>query len=205
MVAFAILGVVALYFGLCFFVVRALPTIWARWVAVLVAIYLPFWDVPFGYYAFGSYCIAGAGLRKYSEIEPQTTIYLEGVAVATREETQQLLKEGFRVVELRPSGSGAVEVVRRSVTGVEERTTAKAPSSLFGVRASGGQRLSWGILRDDIEAYRVRTGEVVARYSQFRWRFWLQKLSPPLLGSAGHCPEVGKPFSMRSVIRSGTQ
>src|SRR5439155_16090899 len=119
-----IFGVIAGYVTLWYYVVKAARNRTQRIVAVLVAVLIPFWDLPIGYFEYQRYCSSEGGIRVYERVPPQDKIYFESTPSSFPED---MLKQGFKVVEiLRVDRKGIVRqeiqqgtIVSRTVTSPE--------------------------------------------------------------------------------------
>jgi hypothetical protein len=196
MVTFAILAAVGLYAALWFLVVRSLPAVWAKSIAVLVAIYLPLWDVPFGFASFSRLCAAEAGLHVQKKFPPQYSIFLDSSSLVT---PGDLIGRGFRVVEWK-SANGSL--ARQHQKGSEVATNVTAISE-YGLRHEFNQRLAWDVAKHEKRVFLLSTGESAASYTVFTWRPWMQAAFHPILGTGLECPGPAV-WVLEDLLRKGS-
>src|SRR5438270_54322 len=127
MIGLAVLAGVAIYIGVFWFIFRALKQKWAKGLAVFVALGIPFWDLPFGYYNFHSHCMTEGGIQQYAPISPQKSLFFPQ---ATGVRPEQLFNLGVEVVEFRSPKRNSFLRYTRSDRGIEKHETAESTSAV---------------------------------------------------------------------------
>ena len=120
MLSLIILVVAGAYVGLWYLLIRALPNRWAKAIVALVALYLPFWDVPYGYYNFRALCSEEGELHVLRKVSPQTSIFLDQSLPLTEKEIARMLAKGFRVVEVRRRDGSMVSLRKDESGGIHQ-------------------------------------------------------------------------------------
>ena len=193
MVSLLILAVVGGWVALWVYVFRHAPNRGVRIGAVLVAVLVPFWDLPIGYFEYQRHCSSEGGVRVYEPIPPQDKIYFESTPSSL---TTDMLKQGFKVVEiLRIDRQG---IMRQEMQdGTVRSRTVTSPESTIVISIARNESLPWNIYRDRHVARSISNNKVIASYTAFFWNGgWLEKseigpLFPPRLRcSTGHDPLV---------------
>ena len=183
MMGLAILAGIAIYVSVCWLIVRALKTTWAKSAAVLAALAIPFWDLPIGYYNYYRHCAEEGGLRVSVQIAPMDAILVDPDTGYT---PQELLRRGFKVIEV---GRPGETIYRFTVEdGRLVKSTHSTPVSEFRIGFMGHKSLPWNLVQSETLITRVKSGEVLVRQNTFRWRgLWWQVQAAPLLGDGAIC------------------
>ena len=165
----------------------------------VVAVGLPFWELPYGYYNFQRLCREETRLQVLEKIMPQE-IACADYPYATLHKV--LLSSGFRTVE---TGGKTGEIRRfaaRSDGGIEESIQQRLESN-YCLSFQNNIRLAWRVLRHDQLITRVSDRKIAASQSRFSWLgMWWQEVLQPILGRGGECADV-KNRSI-SALRDGT-
>lgn len=184
MIGLLIFGVAAGYVALWYYVFKTARNRGERVAAVLVAVLIPFWDLPIGYFEFQRHCRAEGGVHVYDRIPAQVMLYFESAPLSS---VNELLKQGFSVVEISlPDGKGLVRheleqgrIISRIV---------ESPESPIAISITRNEKLSWNIYRDQHVARSINPSKLVATYSWFSWRGgWLQKSTWPWFRGSFDC------------------
>lgn len=201
MIGLLVLAIAGLYIAFWVWVVVTAKRRSVQVVAILVALAIPFWDVPIGYYNYRMYCDVEAGTRVLQGFEAQEKIYFDSMPSYSANE---LLRLGFKVVEIaRADRQG---IARHEKSGTEQilTTVVQASESKITVSISRNQRLPWNIVREDRLARLRSTNEVLARHSAFRWYGgWLSKRLPSMLPIRASCA-VSPQDPIVELVRRGT-
>lgn len=172
MVSLLILAVAVGWVALWVYVFKHAPNRGVRVGAVLVAVLIPFWDLPIGYFEYQRHCGAEGGLRIHESIAPQDKVYFDSLAP---DSAQELLKQGFKVVEMRRlDGKGIVrhEMQKGSLVSV----TVVRPESMVAVSRMTTSRLDWNIYREGFVAHSLGPKKLLATYTTFSWHGgWLEE------------------------------
>jgi hypothetical protein len=199
MLSLIILVVAGAYVGLWYLLIRALPNRWAKAVVALVAVYLPFWDVPYGYYNFRTLCAEEGGVKVFEKVAPQNSIYLDKTMFGAG---SYMFKLGYQVVE---EHDRAGHIVRRDASDPSRRETVDRASlvSTYGTRIEPTKRQPWGISRVDEFVFVLRTDSDVIRSTYFTWQIWINSLGVPGLGHLSFCPDRVNRTNAAAALRSG--
>lgn len=177
-----VLLILAAYIGIWWFLVTRFKNRWAKSAVVLVALAIPFWEVPVGYANFYLHCANEAGVRVSKNLKPVDSILMDPSAMYTPEEIFRL---GFKTAEYIQRGQTI-----RYVPSAKGRSSSihAAPISTIKVHSSGSQSLAWNLTRSDTAVSSITTGEVLATQTYFRWGpLWWQELATPMLGGGTYC------------------
>lgn len=188
MLSLIILVVAGAYVGLWYLLIRALPNRWAKAVVALVAVYLPFWDVPYGYYNFRTLCAEEGGLHVFGKVSPETSVFLDSSALLTEQESAKMIGRGFRFIEMRSHDGSNISYSNTS-TGQSQTVRISSPVSSYGIRTTMNTRMPWGIVRHDQFLYVLTSDQVLARNTQFHWRFWLRDKVLAVPGGHHYCQD----------------
>lgn len=178
MIGLVILGLIVGWVVLWVYVFKKARNRGERVAALLVAVLIPFWDLPIGYFEFQQHCSAEGGIRVYERVTPQDKVYFESLPSSPPAE---LLKLGFKVVEIRRTdGKGIVRYENHPDNSVSR--TVQSPESLVAISWTAAERLGWNVYRDRWAAHSLGEKKVLATYTTFSWHGgWLQQSSWPLL------------------------
>lgn len=178
MVSLLILGIAVGWIALWFYVFKYAPNRGVRVGAVLVALLIPFWDLPIGYFQFQRLCQTEGGVHIYERITPQEKVYFDSVP---SDEPEKLLRQGFKVIELRRAdGKG---VLRQQLhEGKIVSSTVSSPESLVAVSIIPNEKLAWNIYRYEHVARSISSNKILVRHTGFTWRGgWLEDSFAPFL------------------------
>ena len=197
MVGLAVLAGVAIYIAVFWFLVRALKRKWAKGFAILVALAIPFWDLPVGYYNFYSQCARDSGLQVAKNLSPSESILIDSSAGFTPEEASRF---GFKVVEYESGG----QILRYTKDGNRlSRSTHATPVSRFKIQLTDNELLDWHLVRSTYFATRLDSKETVARQVTYRWLgMWWQAAAGTFFGSGTECG-VSQAPSIMYVVAHG--
>jgi hypothetical protein len=195
-----IFGAIAGYVAFWSYVLKIARNRATRIVAILIALLIPFWDLPIGYLQFRRLCSAEGGLHVYERITPQDKVYFQSVPSSSIDE---MLRAGFKVVEiLRADGRG---IARHQLEqGRIVSQTVQSPESLVAVSITRNDRLAWNIYRYEHIARSISSNEPIARHTGFTWHGgWLKEASAPLFRGRLSC---SSPLSdpLVPLLRSGS-
>lgn len=156
---------------------------WPGRIAFLaIAVGLPFWELPYGYYNFQRLCDTEARLLVFEKIPPQDSICLQDLDSGLY---AGLTNAGFKRIEV----TGKSDDSKRDAQ--SGRVLRMARSSIKSNYCLGFQEnisLPWRISRGDVLITRVNDNKVVARQSHFSWAgMWWQEQLRPILGFGGTC------------------
>jgi len=196
MVGLAVLAVIAGYIAFWWFVYTKARNRGEKIAAIVVALLIPFWDLPFGYFHFQRLCNQDGGLRVSERITPQSAICIDGLGYSPN----VLIQDGFQTVEYR-NGKGARRHQSRP-DGVIESTDVSNLISKYCVSVTYGERFPWNIFRRDLQAIDTSSGKVAARYTTFAWTGSWWKPSGMPGGVAAECFPL-KGDELFPLIRSG--
>lgn len=149
-----------------------------------IAVGVPFWELPYGYYNFQMLCKEQGGLKVFEPISPQTIVC---VTYPYESGAPGMIKAGFETVETRDKG-GVVHRITRAPSGVLESIKQEHVTSEYCIAYAFVQGLPWRTMRKDVTALRVKDPKLVARHSDFVWfGMWWQEAATPILGRGGEC------------------
>ncbi len=178
MIGLTVLAVIAIYIGVFAYIVVHARNRAEKIAAIVVALAIPFWDLPFGYFNFYHHCSQDGGLHISKDLPALNAILIDP-SVGYRPE--DVLRFGFKTVEYANSS----ETIRYTAdaSGLS-KSIHSAPISPIKIQYSGNQMLPWNLIRSDYIVSRVDNGQVIARQTDFKWRgLWWQVSAAPLLGS----------------------
>ena len=184
MVSLLILAVVVGWVALWVYVFKHAPNRSVRIGAVLVAVLIPFWDLPIGYFNLQRHCSTEGGMRTYERIAPQDKVYFKSVPGNS---VNELLKQDFKVVEiLRPDGK---DIAQHEIQGGQITSrTVKNPTSSIAISITRNEKLAWNIYRDQELAHSLATNKLLAEFTRFSWHGgWLQEATWPLVRGSVDC------------------
>lgn len=171
MAGLIVLGLAGAYVAL-FWLITAKANGWGKRIGVLaVAIAIPFWEFPFGYWTLLQHCKLESGIHVGNEFTPSDSILFFNYAYKPAEAAAL----GYKTIEYLSQGN----VIRYTRVGEElEKSTHRQPTSKISYRAEGWQELPWGVARYDYLVTRLADGKVVARQTDFNWSglYWERAL-----------------------------
>ncbi len=198
MIGLTVLVVIAIYIGVFGYVISHARNRGERIAAIVVALAIPFWDLPIGYFNFQRHCSQDGGIHLRKNLPASDAILVDRDLAYTPE---QLTRYGFKVIEYEAPG----QIVRYTATSSGlTKSNHNAALSTLKVHFNANQMLPWHLVRRDLLISRIDNGEVVARNTDFRWRgLWWQVEMAPLLGDGGRC-QVTSDSHVLSAIARGT-
>ena len=165
-------------------IARFIPNWPGRIAFFVLAVGVPFWELPYGYYNFQVLCKEQGGLKNFEPISPQKTVC---VAHPYESGAPGMLKAGFGTVEVRDK-SGGVHRISRAPSGVLESVKQERVSSEYCVAYAFVRARSWRTMRNEMTVVRDKDQKPVARHSDFVWfGMWWQEAASPMLGRGGEC------------------
>ena len=198
MVGLATLALIVAYVAVCWLIVKQFRSGLRRVLAGIVAIAIPFWDLPFGYLNFKEHCSRDGGLHVVQKIAPQRAICTEP---SFRNSPQILLRKGFEVVEFRDKQ----KTVRyqNSTAGGLEASTVPTLVSAYCLSVGKNVPVKWNTVQRDVVARDVASGAVVARYTAFSWHggWW----KPATMPSEGERCFEASGDELLTVLRTGSR
>ena len=180
-------------------IARFIPNWPGRIAFFAIAVALPFWELPYGYYNFQKLCREEVGLQVSEKILPQEIVCADYPYVTLHGE---LLKSGFASVETRSKAGEINRYATRPDGGIEKLEQQKLTSN-YCLTFVNNIQLPWRVLRHDQLVARANDGRIVARQSRFTWSgMWWQEDGRPIFGRGGDCSDKGN----RSILalRQGT-
>ena len=200
MIGLVVIAGVSLYIGICWLIFRALKQRWARALALLTALAIPLWDLPFGYYEFRNHCRT-AGLQVLESLAPHEAAYFDSLPPYP---ISELFSRGFRLVETADGSRNKILRYERSMDGRISTLTVPEPRSELQVSSERDIRLPWNIVRDNRLLRERRDGRLLAKYSEISWRGgWLQVSLTPLLGPGIACTAGSEDPVVTLILRGG--
>ena len=167
-------------------IARLIPTWPGRIAFFAIAVGLPFWELPYGYYNFQKFCREEMGLRVFEKIAPQEIVCADYPFVTLHRE---LLGSGFTSVETRGK-AGEIKRYSARPDGEISGTAQRVLSSNYCLTFQNNTLLPWRVLRHDQLITRVHDRHIVARQSRFSWSgMWWQEAGRPVLGRGGECSD----------------
>ncbi len=158
------------------------PKWWLKGAFLLLAVGIPFWELPYGYYNFRKLCGEAASLQTLSKIPAQDSVCIEYFDLRLY---QLLESSGFTRIEVTGKSENAKPYVASGRVYLVDR---KQVQSEYCVIFRNNIAQPWRILRADTLLVRAVDGSTAARQSYFRWDgMWWQEAARPLLGIGGAC------------------
>ena len=163
-------------------ITRFIPNWSGRIAFFAIAVGLPFWELPYGYYNFQKLCREEMELKVFERISPQQIVCADYPFVTLHGE---LLRSGFTIVETRGK---AGEIKRYTARPELVDSGRQSLESTYCLTFVNNNQLPWRVLRHDQLITYAQDGHVVARQSRFSWSgMWWQEGLRPLLGRGGEC------------------
>jgi hypothetical protein len=161
-----------------------------------IAVGLPFWELPYGYYNFQNLCGTEARLLVFEKIPPQDSICLQDLDSGLY---SRLANAGFTRIEVTGKSDDAK---RDSQSGRVLRTQRSGVKSSYCIGFHENISLPWRVRRGDLLVTRANDTKVVARQSHFSWAgMWWQEQLRPIFGSGGTC--FDNPDRVSFTLRNG--
>jgi hypothetical protein len=177
-------------------IARFIPNWPGRIAFFSIAMAIPFWEFPYGYYNFETLCREQAMPQFFEKIPPQESICVENLDAGFY---RGLVQAGFKKIEVR---GGADDPQRYLASGRVLLTGLDGAKSPYCFSFKSNIRLPWRIWRHDQLVSHAIDGRIVARQSRFSWAgMWWQEDARPVLGRGGDCSSgFGR---MLMAIRNG--
>ena len=163
-------------------IARLIPTWPGRIAFFAIAVGLPFWELPYGYYNFQKLCREDTPLKVIEKILPQESVCIEYFDLGLY---KQLVQAGFTRIEITGRSDNAKEYAANGRVVMTRREQAKSAYCIaFQSNISQPSR----ILRSDTLIVRAADNRLHARQSRIRWDgMWWQKATSPIAGIGGLC------------------
>lgn len=167
---------------------RFIPNWPGRIAFLAIAVGLPFWELPYGYYNLQELCRTQGALKVFEPIMPQESICVD---YPFETAASSMLKRGFKKVESRDKKGGVVG--HRNVKAADiESLVAERVTSEYCVTYSFVRGLPWRAMRNEFVVVRNSDQRLVARHSDFVWfGMWWQEAALPFFGRGGECRHDG--------------
>jgi hypothetical protein len=165
-------------------IARFIPAWPGRIAFFAMAIAIPFWELPYGYYNFQSLCREDTRPQVFEKIAAQDEVCADYPYVTLHKE---LLRSGFTSVETRGK-AGEIRRYTAMSDGHAIETVQRKINSNYCLTFVNNNRLPWRLWRHDVLIKRTDDNRVVARQSRFNWAgMWWQEEAHPVLGNGGAC------------------
>lgn len=163
-------------------VARFIPNWPGRIAFFAIAVAIPFWELPYGYYNFQKLCQEETSLKIIEKFLPQDSVCIEYFDLGLY---RQLVQAGFGRIEITGRSDNAKEYAANGRVVLTSREQAK---SSYCIVFENNISMPWRVLRSDILIDHAREKRVVARQSEFYWAgTWWQEQARPVLGRGGFC------------------
>jgi len=163
-------------------IARFIPNWPGRIAFFAIAVALPFWELPYGYYNFRKLCVAEARLLVFEKIPPQESVCVRDLDSGIY---SGLIRAGFRRIEVTDRTD---DPKRDASSGRVFRIPRPSIQSTYCLAFQSNNALPWRVLRNDVLIARATDDKVVARQSRFSWEgMWWQEQARPVLGRGGVC------------------
>jgi hypothetical protein len=194
MIGLIALAAIALYIAILWFIVRALNKNWTKATAIVVALAIPFWDFPIGYYKFISYCRNDGGLRAIENVPPHNTVLFTSF---TGLQPEYLIGLGFKTVEFSADDGKGFVRYQVAADGKVEQSRAGVSSSEIRIHTNYSIPLSWNIYKTE-RTLESNSGRSLAKANNFVWTGgWIQNIASPMLTSSHRC----HPGSVEQILK----
>ena len=182
MIGLAVLAVVAAYVAVFGFVIAKARSRTEKISAIVIALLIPFWDLPIGYLNFSRHCSEDGGIKVNKGLPATDAILVEASAGYTPEE---IFRFGFKAAEyLSPTGIIRYTAGEKGVV----KTAHPSPKSALKIQFNGEKQLPWNLVRSDYIVTRLDSGQVMATQTDFKWRgMWWQVSGAPIFGYGISC------------------
>lgn len=178
-------------------IARFIPNWPGRIAFLVIAVGIPFWELPYGYYNFKKLCSEQGTLQVLEKIAPQDSVCVSDLDAGLY---SGFIRAGFSRIEV----TGRSDDPRRDTVGGRVFQTKKQDvKSRYCIGFRANIALPWRILRHDVLIVRAEDERVAARQSQFHWSgMWWQEQAHPVLGRGGVC--FDDPQRPNLALRNGT-
>jgi len=175
-------------------IARFIPNWPGRIAFFVLAVGLPFWELPYGYYNFQKLCSEQIGPVFFEKIASQESICISDLDSGAY---LGLVQAGFSRIEVTGRTN---DLGRDSLGGRVVRTQKQSVNSKYCVSYVANIPLPWRVLRNDVLIRHASDDKVAGRQSGFQWAgMWWQEQIRPVLGRGGLC--FGDPLSSFRAIR----
>jgi len=163
-------------------IARFIPNWPGRIAFFAIAVGLPFWELPYGYYNFQKLCREETPLKVIEKVLPQDSVCVEYFDLGLY---RQLVQAGFSRIEIVGRSDSAKEYAANGRVVLTNRQQAK---SSYCISFENNISLPWRVLRADTMIERSHDRRIAARQSRIRWDgAWWQQAASPVLGIGGMC------------------
>jgi hypothetical protein len=175
-------GVVIAYVALFWGVAAKVKSALARVATIAVALLIPFWEFPIGYWNLHLHCRNESGNHISKEFAPSPSIVLD---FTFPQRPREVMTLGFDIVEY--ASGNKITRYAKSGDGMTE-TIHEAAISQIEYRREIVKPLPWNLERYDHVVARRSDGKIVARQTDFNWRgTWWEKLLNARVLPGGQC------------------
>lgn len=189
MIGLLFLFILVVYITAVVFTVRRLQSKAVKYIAIAIYVLIPTWDILPGYVYFRYLCETEGGNKIYRSVDNVDGFYSEGGMPFS--DNDAFIKHGYKFIE----GPALTEGYKLYTLGPKGRIASKEISELtskYGLRNVRSER-SWNTIQFTEEIYDIKTNEVYARSTEFRYLGgWIHTESGKLIGmSSGlkmRCP-----------------
>ena len=177
-------------------IARFIPNWPGRIAFFALAVGIPFWELPYGYYNFQKLCSEEGRLQVFEKILPQDSVCVGDLDSGVY---SGLIRAGFLRIEVTGKSD---DRKRDSASGRIFLTKKQEVKSAYCLEFRANIALPWRVLRSDVLIARANDEHVIARQSQFHWAgMWWQEQARPVVGRGGVCFE--DPQRPNDMLRSG--
>jgi hypothetical protein len=163
-------------------IARFIPNWPGRIAFFAIAVGLPFWELPYGYYNFRELCRDETDLKISEKFPPQDSVCIEYFDLGLY---RQLVEAGFSRIEITGRSDNAKEIAASGRVFLVNREQAK---SSYCIAFQPNISLPFRILRSDTLVVHATDNRLIARQSRIRWDgTWWQKAASPIFGIGGVC------------------
>jgi hypothetical protein len=158
-------------------VARFIPNWPGRIAFFTIAVAIPFWELPYGYYNFQRLCDEETKLRVFEKIPPQDSVCIAYFDLGLY---TLLNQAGFRRIEVTGRSDNANDRVFL--------TSREQARSSYCISFKSNIGLDWRMWRGDTSIHRAGDDRLIAMQSRFRWDgMWWQQQARPVMGIGGVC------------------
>jgi hypothetical protein len=181
-----VIGAIAVYIAAAWLIISKTGTPIGRVAVGLLAIAIPFWEFPIGYWNLLRQCKNEGGNHISKDFQPSPSIALD---FTFHQRPRELMTLGFHIVEY-SSGDKFTRFTRNG-DGMTESIHDSSISQLT-YRREIVKELPWNLDRYDDVIVRKKDGATVARQTDFRWRgMWWEDALNARVTPGTRCAGVG--------------
>jgi hypothetical protein len=163
-------------------IARFIPNWPGRIVFFALAVGIPFWELPYGYYNFQKLCREETTLKVIEKFPPQDSVCIEYFDAGLY---RQLAQGGFTRIEITGRSDNAKEYAAKGQVFMTNHEQAK---SSYCIAFENNISLPWRLLRADTMIEQRSDRRVIGRQSEFYWTgMWWQEQARPAAGRGGVC------------------